>query len=574
MSPHTNPCLCITLALVVLLSQPTRASRAYVPPEHQVSVAHVVVTGTIAHVSWNKTKVVEVMGKRTKRTYRLATLAVDEVLKNDLAGLSIQAGGTLEFPIAPKRWRKPKNFLGAGPGYKKGMVGIWLLRYSGDGLVPSGIGEHMPYAELEKVRRILPELGESYREAIQSRIPMEARRRKEVLSLPAYPQNKIDSLLHDGKGLLPGVDPSTVYVLNLPQKPMEALFLDGQGRVVGGIPYFPDASSFSEGRLPVYTRLEKDVYKDYRFIGRDGNLLPKPPYEQQTSFSEELSIVSRAGLHEFVDATGKEVIPCIYERVMAFSGGMAPVTRGGKAFLLDRQGTMVFEGNENVFSPTVTGEGLALVSVAGGSVGYVDIHGELVIDMTGTGCVPQGAFRGGFAKVRAMGRPPERTSFIDREGRLIFPPMVAIFGNYSAGLVAFCAHEKTDKWGYMDAKGKVVIPPQFIRAGEFGDGRALVEYSGWRERRPVNSADGKVRLAPGAHRHFLCTHKGFIDRKGNLVNPFGFDWADGFRNGLARVQYSTWTKARKAFGGLMDRDGEIVFVISNSFAVSEGGKGN
>jgi len=489
MFPYTKPCLCALLALIALFSQPTRASWVYEPPEHHVSAARVVVTGTIAHVSWNKTKRGGRDGKKYKYRYRIARLKVEEVLKNELVGITVEAGALLEFPIVRNRWGKSKGFEHMGFSCQKGDSGIWLLNYSGDTFRAYPPGAHMAHTEIGKVRGILRDLGTRYQEALKEEIPAEERRREEILTIPVYPRSKIESWVHDGKGLVPGVAPSTVYVLGLPQKPMETLFLDARGKVVGGVPYHARASAFSQGWLRVSTRLEENLLGGYRFMARDGKLVAELPH------GGEPSGASRENAGQYPDSNGQDY-------------------------------------------------------------------------------VAQGPFKGGLAKVWIRGRDPKKEGFIDREGDLIFPPMVATFGDFSEGLVAFREHQKTDKWGYLDTKGKVVIRPQFIRAQSFSGDRAAVEYSSWIKRPPVFSKDGAVHLSPEAPKHFLGTRRGFIDRAGNLINPIGFDYADGFRNGLARVNYSSRIRGGEESSGLMDRDGKIVFVISNSFLGSEGGKGN
>ena len=580
MFPHPKPCLCALLALAALLSQPTRASWGYAPPEHSVSAAYVVVTGTIVHVSWNKAKRGVRDGKKYKYRYRIARIEVEEVLKNDLLGMPLRKGSVIEFPMSTKRARSSLSF-----SFEKGARGVWLLGYSDDTLQVYWPGARMPPAKLDEVRRILRELDVSYQEALKEKIPTAARKWQEILALPPYPQSKIDSLIGDGKGLPPGLDPAEVYVLNPRRKPMETLFLDARGKVVGGIPYHASASAFSEGRLRVSTRLRGNAYTDYRLIDRDGELLP----DYQGRSSEGLSMVKSKGLYGFVDSAGNEVVPCIYDRAMPFSGGMSRVVKGGQALLITRKGEVVYRGSENEIPLAGVAEGLAHVNVRGNVVGYVDLTGKLAIDTKGRGYVAERRFKGGFSRVwivedsRTVGSPHRKRAllsshwrkrgFIDRKGELIFPPMVAQFSDYSEGLVAFRGCQTADTWGYMDTEGKVVIAPQFLRARDFSDGRAAVDYSWWIKRPPLFSRDGTVHLSPKAPRHFLGTRRGYIDRAGNLINPIGFDGADDFRNGLARVDRFLNRKVEDTFDAIMDREGRIVLVLSNPLANTADGEG-
>src|SRR5207249_1477743 len=99
-----------------------------------------------------------------------------------------------------------------------------------------------------------------------------------------------------------------------------------------------------------------------------------------------------------------------------------------------------------------------------------------------------------------------------------------------APLVAFheglAAVRLGDKWGYIDKQGMLVISPRFDRASMFAEGLAAVEIDRTGDRSAVCQTDDAS-----------CVGKwGYIDKRGTLVIAAQFDAAEGFREGLARVE--------------------------------------
>ena len=94
-------------------------------------------------------------------------------------------------------------------------------------------------------------------------------------------------------------------------------------------------------------------------------------------FYEDLAVVSHQGLFGFVDKTGKEVIPQLYESAQRFSEGLAGVKKEGLWGYIDKKGNevipFIYEEVRD-FS-----EGLALIK-KNGIWGYVDKKGKSTFD--------------------------------------------------------------------------------------------------------------------------------------------------------------------------------------------------
>ena len=89
----------------------------------------------------------------------------------------------------------------------------------------------------------------------------------------------------------------------------------------------------------------------------------------------------------------------------------------------------------------------------------------------------------------------------------------------------------------------------------------MVTHITWTKRPQVVSKDKSVRLSPQAATHFLSSLDGYINRKGEIISPIGFNRCHQFAKGLARVRIYF---GRGIFDGLINKEGKAVLVLSNS----------
>jgi hypothetical protein len=526
------------------------ASWVYVPPEHLVSSAHLIVTGRVYKISNDI--------KKKKSVYRLAYIKIDKVIKNDLVGKSFKPGDTITINMARKKPTISLSF-----SFKKGDSGIWLI-YSFDNafglLRPDCL---MPIDKLDDIRKILIDLNASYTEALKNEIPNIEKTRNEILSLVPISQNKIDDVMK--KPLSEDIDPCNLRVVNTHKKDLEALFLDQSGQVVGAIPYHAQDLTFKNGLLCVLTTFDKDSTQIYGFIDRNGKLISKTLYPYAEQYSEGRAVIKRGNLFGYIDTDGKEVIPCIYNYAFPFNGGMARVAKGNTVLLIDMMGNVIFQAKDNQIGNF--GEGWACVNINGAIIGYIDNKGTLALNTAGTNYVADKAFKDGLSRVWIRDKQPKQYGFIDRKGKFAFPPKAWTFNDFSEGLVAFTMDNIDPKWGYMDKTGNIVISPRYIRAGNYSDSVASVTYSCWTERPKLISTDKKIELSPNVHKYIRTTKKGFINKNGDMINSIGFDNVGEFAAGFARVKL--YDKGG-TFDGIMDKAGKIVLVISNPMTNSKG----
>lgn len=263
-------------------------------------------------------------------------------------------------------------------------------------------------------------------------------------------------------------------------------------------PIFDRSSSFREGTAHVEIG---DV--DY-IINKNGTLVYKSQFRRMQGFFEGFAAFEISlGKWGFLDSGWSVVVNPIFEDVMPFSEGLAPVSVDGKWGYIDRSGKMVISPQFDFGS--MFSEGLALVSLAdrwgfisssgqfavnpvyymgshgfsdglaavrmnGGKFGYIDASGKTVIEASFDGA---NSFSEGFAAVKVG----EYWGFIDHAGRMVIEPKFeqapysSPWMEFREGLsVAF----SKGKWGYVASDGTFSIPAEFDDAAPFSHGRASV----------------------------------------------------------------------------------------------------
>lgn len=180
---------------------------------------------------------------------------------------------------------------------------------------------------------------------------------------------------------------------------------------------------------------------DYDVIDSTGKvLIDFPAYSvfQLEYLGEDLFYVTSADRSEkyVVDQTGKTMFTLPYDRILAYSEGMA------------------------VVGDLVNGEYL---------YGYVDLKGNLQIPLQFTKAEP---FSEGVAAV-SLGKLQQRKwGFVDNKGNFVIEPVYEGVGSFREGLARVNVYQKG--MGYINHEGKMVIEPVYRGARDFINGTALV----------------------------------------------------------------------------------------------------
>lgn len=139
-----------------------------------------------------------------------------------------------------------------------------------------------------------------------------------------------------------------------------------------------------DGKYKGFTYLGSGIFaakieeNKYDFLDSTGALLSKSPYTNSwlRSVSEERLSVSRDGKYGFLDLSGNEIVPLIYEEAFPFQEGVAAVCREGKWGFIDKAGTeVILPVYDQVHSPFHNGLTAASLN---GKWGLIDKEGNAI----------------------------------------------------------------------------------------------------------------------------------------------------------------------------------------------------
>ncbi|MCL2695527.1 MAG: WG repeat-containing protein [Clostridiales bacterium] len=233
------------------------------------------------------------------------------------------------------------------------------------------------------------------------------------------------------------------------------------------------------------------------FIDMTGELVIPLAYDadRYSDFSEELALVYKGGQYMaasqrimeggkcgFIDRTGKVVIPLKYDGATAFSEGLAAVEKGGKQYLINRNGETVV-ALDTCYSNDMMGSSFSSIGISSFSEGLaaVEKDGQYgFIDKTGKEVIPLGKyesawrpFSDGLTAVRKDGQ----YGFIDKAGEVVIPFVYGWANSFSDGLAAV---SKNKKYGVINKSGEVIIPFEYDNIGPFSEGLMSFEKDGAR----------------------------------------------------------------------------------------------
>lgn len=124
-------------------------------------------------------------------------------------------------------------------------------------------------------------------------------------------------------------DDKSVYTVKLNNK---YGFVDRQGKVLIAPRFNGIETKFTEGAMTTWG--EKGV----GFVNDKGVEIVKPTYNSCRCFKNGLAPVAKKGKWGFIDKTGNEVIPLIYDEVDNFDGKSIKVKLAGKEIKIDAKG--------------------------------------------------------------------------------------------------------------------------------------------------------------------------------------------------------------------------------------------
>lgn len=258
----------------------------------------------------------------------------------------------------------------------------------------------------------------------------------------------------------------------------------------------------------------------------------------------------------YFDASGKEIISSKFAYATVFRDGLAIVKLSGntpKYAFIDQKGNIAF--NKTYASVSVFSEGLAWVAPNNGDLTAIDKNGKEKFSIKGAQRV--GVFKENVAAYSIKDSIGEKWGFVNDSGETIIKPQFFETRIFSDGLCA--VKDSQGNWGFIDKKGNYKIGSKFKSAGNFENGKAIVQDQ-FAEVFGIIDSKGSFIIEPKFQQMkadkdvFLVQLNdkwGWCDAKGKMIIDFKFDEAFKFgENELAPV------KLNDNFG-FIDKKGEV-----------------
>lgn len=248
-----------------------------------------------------------------------------------------------------------------------------------------------------------------------------------------------------------------------------------------------------------------------------------------------LAQVRLDGKYGFIDASGHEVIPPIYDAAGSWGNNLVPVNIGKYTPeiglpVIDIAGPAAEEEANNAVESNKNKIVTIDIKDKKGKWGYCDISGKIVIPIQYTNTT---FFDEGMAGVEINGK----WGFINTKGEIVVQPIYDTIGSFSQGraLVA-----KNNLYGYVDLKGEEVIKVQYTGADTFANGYALV-YEKYASKNNNRTNIGRL-----------------INLKGEIITDAKYDIGLVFSNGLAIFSLADVKYEGNFIFGLINSKGQVV----------------
>ena len=226
--------------------------------------------------------------------------------------------------------------------------------------------------------------------------------------------------------------------------------LNEQGNVISNKDFDISSNDFYPDSLIIY---QEDVEgKKLKGVANlKGKIIVKPIYEEIYSLDREFYTVKKNNKWGFIDKTGKETIPIIYNMVgFNINDNLIPVQKGNKWGFINRKNEqkIPFDYDEAYAFK----DNLAFVK-KGNFYGCINKYNKIVVDIA----LEKTKFPF-FTNKLALFTKEGRYGFINRKGKIQIPAIYEVAYPFTNGMAQVMLHGKV---GYINSRGKEVIPIKY-----------------------------------------------------------------------------------------------------------------
>ena len=305
-------------------------------------------------------------------------------------------------------------------------------------------------------------------------------------------------------------------------------------------------------------------------------------YDHADAFIDGLARVQRDGKWGFIDKSGKEVIPCVWDDIYYFIDGLALVEQNEKYGFINLSNEVVvpcefdaaidFDGGDGIAAVCKSDDDQTLWAIIDNTGKFVTsfAFSEVARDSEGTHVYidkedEDGMFRQESYMIDKYGHRIEERSeekkdleIVKREGKfgvvnknndIVIPfnydRITQRFGEYYI-VEKYDSKERNDVGylkGLFSSNGKLIIPCKYYEISDFYEGISMV-YDGWsygftNDRGEIISECKYSKAQPFSEGVAVVRDSkkmGYINTKGEMVIPCQYETAESFHDGWANVE--------------------------------------
>ena len=247
---------------------------------------------------------------------------------------------------------------------------------------------------------------------------------------------------------------------------------------------------------------------------------------------QEVYYDNKYGRYGYIDNTGKEIVPCIYNKVERTQNGFFIVTMNDKNGILESTGKEILPCTCSKIEPLSNG---FFKYAQNGYSGLIDSTGKVITDAIYTEIII-----GDIIKLEKDGL----WGIMNKDGKMISGFVYDYINDYYNGLAKF---SKNDLDGFIDPKGEEIIPAKYVIAEDFKKDSTEVYESGkiyYINKKGEKLSEGKFNKVRKQTEKISIASvdigdyyiEGLIDTTGNGIFSKIYNEIEDFNDGIAKVR--------------------------------------
>lgn len=309
------------------------------------------------------------------------------------------------------------------------------------------------------------------------------------------------------------------------------------GQVIG---WFDEIEEIQQGIISIKQGSQYGFYNVESFY-------ISPLFDYLGKFVEGMAIVKKDGKFSYIDKKGNMLFPFEMDSCYNFKGGIAKVVKNDEAAYINQKGEIILGWNKvKHYLDEEPPMGIIAVKI-GSSYYFETLNGRKLIN-------DKFDYAENFSEGLALVKNNPTKLYIDKTGNTV--PLSDYPKNKNLRLDLGAGHSekpvKVTHWdcAFIDYNGDIKIDlSEYDDAASFYQGKAMVikgDKYNYIDKKGKLQGDW-IEFPDDYHAVFNKGLFGFVDKNGELVIDYKYNFASDFKNGLAKVRIGDRTTGKIAY---------------------------